>query len=1099
MHPKPESLINQIFFEKYKVIRKIGQGSFGRIYSCQDITTNELYAMKVEENSFQNNVLETESKYLTYLKGFGIPEIKFFGHSEKYHILIETLLDKSLENLFSESHGNFNLKDISMIGIQVLDRLEYIHNKNIIHRDIKPDNFVIGKNDNKKIIYIIDFGLAKKYRNSQTLEHIPFRMTKRLTGTARYASVNALKGGEQSRKDDLESLAYMILYFLRGSLPWMGVAGITKGDKYKKIYYLKKNIGADKLFEDLPDEFKEFYLYVKKLEFEQDPDYNYCRKLFLNVIEKKFGDVNDNFFTWCKGINEINKDYFSGSNIINNNDETGKSMKSTKILNMCNSNIQLEKINNKKIKKISVTFIDKRNKNKNNIKNSAYNFSVEKKRNKSFVIDDIYDIDNNFEEQMQNSEKKKNKEIIVTNSNKSNNSKEDYSIEGEIDKKKKVIKKKENKNIFNYKNKINILSLTRINKKNDSQFVYINKFNKNLNRTKTNRDLLITKKNFNFLISNQLGNKSSRNRFPKNRSNDSKTKSDIRKKVKNKTSISNFYKEIISNSPGKIKIIRNKITPFYNTHTNIQNKKKTKIKYTTKIQNKSKSKSKSKTISKTISKSKSKSKSNSKSKEKSKSKSRNNAEKSNKKISILLEDFINTKKSTNIIQQIITSRTNNIKNYLKNKQTYKYKNSKISSYPKKSNNKNKDAYNISAMNIRIKRQNNNLSKKQRSTISKNTSKGKNERKKVNSLNKKNSKCHSISNKQLKVKQIFSVNKNKRDIIININKCFQKTKKNNSKQKNNNYLNKIFNKTNNKKHFESRNNTINIESIVFVGDSNNINKQYSQKSINKNSSKSRSKNNSKNKSSPKNGNLRKNNKNEKNNFLKKFKISILCSNKKTKTNNNSKNKSVSKIKKKTTDSKNHIYYNNISLKLGEKKSKINSKRNNNKNIIYNYNSKKFGPLSFNNLITNMRTKKNININHNILFNNSLTEKKFFMQSSFNSSDSNYILNNINNNNIIVNNYSSSNNSNSNISKRMINSFTLNKNIFSDEVNENNSNNNFGGLFNNSNSIFKDFIVRSNKNVNKKVNNSRQNIMKFIKKFNKNNVIKDNIQKTKIKKK
>ena len=333
MNPKSESLINQIFFEKFKIIKKIGQGSFGRIYSCQDITTNEFFAMKVEQNSFQNNVLETESKYLTYLKGFGIPEIKYFGHTDKYHLLIETLLDKSLENLYSESHGNFNLKDVSMIGIQVLDRLEYIHNKNVIHRDIKPDNFVIGKNVDKKTIYIIDFGLAKKYRNPKTLEHIQFKMTKRLTGTARYASVNALKGGEQSRKDDLESLVYMLLYFLRGGLPWQGVAGMTKGEKYKKIYYLKKNIGAEKLFENLPEEFKEFYLYVKKLEFEQEPDYNYCRKLFLNIIEKRLGESNDNFFTWCKEINIINKNYFTGTNLFNkfnNNDESGKTLKSSK-------------------------------------------------------------------------------------------------------------------------------------------------------------------------------------------------------------------------------------------------------------------------------------------------------------------------------------------------------------------------------------------------------------------------------------------------------------------------------------------------------------------------------------------------------------------------------------------------------------------------------------------------------------------------------------------------------------------------------------------------------------------------------------------------
>ena len=128
MNQKSESLINQIFFEKYKVIRKIGQGSFGRIYSCQDIISEELYAMKVEQNSSLNNVLETESKYLNYLKGYGIPELIFFGRTEKYFILIETLLGKSLENLYSESHENFNLKDVCMISIKIL----YIEISNLI-------------------------------------------------------------------------------------------------------------------------------------------------------------------------------------------------------------------------------------------------------------------------------------------------------------------------------------------------------------------------------------------------------------------------------------------------------------------------------------------------------------------------------------------------------------------------------------------------------------------------------------------------------------------------------------------------------------------------------------------------------------------------------------------------------------------------------------------------------------------------------------------------------------------------------------------------------------------------------------------------------
>ena len=524
MNPKSESLINQIFFEKFKVIKKIGQGSFGRIYTCQDILTNELFAMKVEQNSIQNNVLETEAKYLSYLKGFGIPELKYFNCNEKYHILIETLLDKSLENLYAESHGNFNLKDISMIGIQVLDRLEYIHNKNVIHRDIKPDNFVIGKNKDKNIIYIIDFGLAKKYRNSKTLEHIPFKMTKRLTGTARYASINALKGGEQSRKDDLESLSYMLLYFLKGRLPWQGVPGMTKGEKYKKIYYMKKNIDTEKLFENLPEEFKEFYLYIKQLEFEQEPDYNYCRKLFINVIEKKLGEINDNFFTWCKDINVINKNYLGTNNFFNNfnhnNDESGKTLKSTKMVNICNSNILLEKMNIKKIRKISINFIDKTNKNIN----YEYNYILDKKRNKSLVLNNICDINKNNEDKNIITSKK-NKEIIVTNSSKSNNSNEDYSIEGEIDKNKKNVEpnKIKKNNVLNYKNKINILSLTKINKKNDYHFS--NNINNKINKNMLRGNLFsFSKKNNNYAINNQMLQRNSRNKYSKNKSRESKSK-----------------------------------------------------------------------------------------------------------------------------------------------------------------------------------------------------------------------------------------------------------------------------------------------------------------------------------------------------------------------------------------------------------------------------------------------------------------------------------------------------------------------------------------------------------------------------------------------
>ena len=150
------------------------------------------------------------------------------------------LLGKSLEDLFQENQKKFSLKTVCLIAEQMLDRIEFIHNKNIIHRDIKPDNFVMGLQNNY-IVYILDFGLSKKYRSSRTHQHIKFCSNKKLTGTARYASINALKGCEQSRRDDLEAIGYVLMYFLRGSLPWQGLKVNRNEDRYKKIYQKKKS------------------------------------------------------------------------------------------------------------------------------------------------------------------------------------------------------------------------------------------------------------------------------------------------------------------------------------------------------------------------------------------------------------------------------------------------------------------------------------------------------------------------------------------------------------------------------------------------------------------------------------------------------------------------------------------------------------------------------------------------------------------------------------------------------------------------------------------------------------------------------------------
>jgi serine/threonine protein kinase len=160
----------------------------------------------------------------------------------------------------------------------------------------------MGIGENVTMVYLIDFGLAKKYRSSRTLQHIKFTNNKKLTGTARYASINALRGCEQSRRDDLEAIGYVLMYFLRGSLPWQGLKVDKKEDRYKKIYEKKKSTTAEELCTGYPNEFIEYINYTRGLGFENDPDYEYLRSLFKSVMNKTNG-IWDLEFDWLKGIN----------------------------------------------------------------------------------------------------------------------------------------------------------------------------------------------------------------------------------------------------------------------------------------------------------------------------------------------------------------------------------------------------------------------------------------------------------------------------------------------------------------------------------------------------------------------------------------------------------------------------------------------------------------------------------------------------------------------------------------------------------------------------------------------------------------------------
>ena len=379
-----------LIFGKYKLTKIIGSGSFGFVYKGINIIDKKGVAVKVEKKDLGLNLLEKESYYLYNLKGIGVPEVVSYGFSGKYNILVQTLLGESLGKIFYKNNYHFPLKDICMFSIQILDRIEYVHSKYIIHRDIKPENFLIGDPD-KYMIYIIDFGLSKKYKSSRTNKHVQFRLTKKFTGTARYASLNSIRGSEQSRRDDLEAIGYMLLYFFNGGkLPWQGVSCKQKAEKYVKIYTMKKNLNLDEFCKNMPREIIYFMNYTRGLEFEQKPDYNYLRSLFENVL-KENRTTNDLHFSWIQDLSILKNCENSVSKISLMNMGKRKASPQSRIIKQLessresNKEKEKENINESKILKMNNSL-----KNLQNIiilKNPSYNsynqFIIHKRFNSS--------------------------------------------------------------------------------------------------------------------------------------------------------------------------------------------------------------------------------------------------------------------------------------------------------------------------------------------------------------------------------------------------------------------------------------------------------------------------------------------------------------------------------------------------------------------------------------------------------------------------------------------------------------------------------------------------------------------------------------------
>ena len=300
---KGDPFIDQIVFNKYKIIKRLGRGSFGYIYLVE--YNNKPYAMQLENTKKGFYILEKEVYLMSYLYGPRIPYVKSFGQCGFYNVLVMELLGKSLEDIkHILPSKKMSIPCVCRLSYQMLQILEHIHKKSFLHRDVKPDNFIMGIGPNSKFLYMIDFGFAKTYRDPSTLVHYPMEKAAGMTGTARFASINTLNGFTQSRRDDLESLGYVIVYIAKGTLPWASIKSDNKEGLYNRILEVKNETTPENLCRGLPIQFEEYIRYIRGMSYEQEPDYRYLKNLFLIVL-RNIGENMDFCYDWDNRINNM--------------------------------------------------------------------------------------------------------------------------------------------------------------------------------------------------------------------------------------------------------------------------------------------------------------------------------------------------------------------------------------------------------------------------------------------------------------------------------------------------------------------------------------------------------------------------------------------------------------------------------------------------------------------------------------------------------------------------------------------------------------------------------------------------------------------------
>ena len=438
------SLQKRLIFKKYKVGKSIDKTHISSIYKGINIITKEQVAMKFEKIGGKYDFLGAEISFLLLLKGIGIPDVISYGNVMNYKVLIEELLGKSIYQIWNDlyiknrlNNNKYLLNDICLMAIQCLDRLEYVHSKNIVHKDIKPGNFLFGRK-NPNLIYLIDFGMSRKYRSSKTGKHIKLQKLNKINGSLIYMSINSSNCYESSRRDDLESLGYMIIFLMKNDLPWIDIENenINQKLKFEKVYAKKLSITPEILCQGLPYEFSKYIDYCRKLEFEQEPDYNYLRNLFIDVLkglEKMDGSNHLNcktFFFNKKDSNQL-KEKILSSNRFSSRDKTinkGRNNAHKRIYGHLKSSIEknnkrdLSNISsavhlNSELKKISVN--QSKNNDDNNDKNKM-NYNTITISNDNKIINNI-DINILYTDNNNNKKEATDKKIIESKKDQINN------------------------------------------------------------------------------------------------------------------------------------------------------------------------------------------------------------------------------------------------------------------------------------------------------------------------------------------------------------------------------------------------------------------------------------------------------------------------------------------------------------------------------------------------------------------------------------------------------------------------------------------------------------------------------------------------------